>query len=130
MSYLSTTKLVYRSSIRRVEFFFAIVGLFFFSTGLTSILETSGARSVVSPLRYLIILGSIFGILVNINDSIRAVKRGIWIWPLFLLTVLSVTWSINPSRTIQSLRSDFIPTTLFGLYLPIRFNRREIFDIL
>ena len=130
MSYFSTTKLVYRSSIRQVEFSFAIIGLFFFSTGLTSILTSSGAGSFISPLRYLIILGSILGILVNTNESIRAIKRGTLIWPLFLLTVLSVAWSINPRLTIQSLRSDFIPTTLFGLYLPIRFNRREIFNIL
>ena len=129
MNYSVGNKIIHTSSIRRFEFCFALMGLFFYGEGLLNILETGGASFLDSFIRYFILLGSIYGIGLNLNTFKKSFNNAKFLWPLIFFTIFSAVWSINPAVTIQSLRSDFIPTTLFGVYLSIRFNRRELFQL-
>ena len=129
MSYLSS-KSVYKSPIKRFEFCFAIVGLLFYAGGLTNILTTSGLHTYATPIRYALMAGAIYGSCLSPEKTLSAIRNGRWIWPLTFLTIASFTWAANSAIAIQSIRSDFIPITLFGLYFSIRFSPKEIFHIL
>lgn len=119
-----------QSTLHRIETAFATVGLLFYSGGIPGVLNTFGVSFIVTALRYSIFFVSAFILLSDFESTKRALRNGRYVWPLVLLTLASFIWSVLPASTIQTLRSDFIPITVFGIYLAARFSRKQMFEML
>lgn len=119
-----------KSSLQRLEFIFATAGLLFYVGTLTGILSSIGLGITITLLRYTIFLTSTAVLLIDFKATKETLARGKFLWPLVMLAIASVIWSRLPLVTLQSLRSDFIPITTFGIYLSTRFNRKELFEML
>lgn len=64
------------------------------------------------------------------RSRLAAVCKSNWpLWALVLLSLVSVTWSIDPQVTIIS-SLKLVSTTLFGLYLVVVFDREELLRLL
>jgi exopolysaccharide production protein ExoQ len=102
---------------------FAIIGLFFFTSGLDTLLL--GQDMVIKALRYLILLISFIFLLLRWRSSLKALIKGALLWPLILLAIVSYTWSIFPIDTIDSIQGETFPTVCFSLYFASRFTIRQ-----
>lgn len=125
-----TPPTINRSIPRQAELLFALIGIFFHTGSLDFLLKLWGLQRVSTLLRYSIVLLTLLGLLSCWKKTSQVLREARWTWPLVLFSILSVLWSRNIGVTIQSLRSDFIPITLFGIYLGVRFSHSTLFRLL
>jgi exopolysaccharide production protein ExoQ len=113
-----------------IEKAFAVFSLFLSTTALIPVLlDKPGADAVpadpYSPLLFIgVYLVTILLLVLHRNSFIWVVQKDIWIWLLVGLVLASVLWTVAPDLTPR--RSLLLlGTTLFGVYLAMRYTLRE-----
>lgn len=121
---------VSRTSLNKAESLFALTSLLFYLEPLPAFLETIGASMLISPIRYAIVLISVSVFWTDWAGVHKALTRDRWIWPIVVMVLLSFVWSASPALTILELRSEFIPVSLLGIYLAVKFNRHQLLQLI
>lgn len=121
---------VKKSSLLQLEFIFATIGLLFYMSTLEAVFNSLGVGMLITLSRYTILLVSVAVLLSDARAARETLVRAKYLVPLIGLTLLSFLWSRLPASTIQGLRSDFIPITVFGIYLATRFSRKQLFELI
>ena len=123
-------KFINVSSLRQLEYIYTLVGLFFFSNGLVNILKSAGASALETPLRYSILGVAVLVLLNQSKSTLITLRRGLWALPVIGLNCISFLWSASSPLSMESIRAEFIPITIFGIYLAMRFSYQEMLKIL
>lgn len=112
------------------EICFVVLGLTFFTGGLTPGARTDGVDSglvpeiVITAVRYFIWFVSALLLLLNGKRTLIAMRRDWVLWILTLLVMFSFAWSDFPEWTLLANR-EMAQMTCFGLYLATRFSLRD-----
>ncbi|MGB3190019.1 MAG: O-antigen ligase [Limnoraphis sp.] len=77
-------------------------------------------------LTYLI---AIFFLVLRWKKAIFFISKDRIIWVMIAFTLISITWSVSPSRTLKSC-IGLIGTTLFGVYFGSRYSLKEQIKLL
>lgn len=102
---------------------FIIIGYLFISGGLSKLPIPS---ILVTLIRYSIPAISLFLIAGNLSLFVHKAKRNIYLIAVIIMTFASFLWSISPSYSLATIRGDFLPMTIFGLYLATFFDIRTL----
>lgn len=107
---------------------YSIVSWLFFCNGIGTIVGENEA--ILKLLRYSILLIALLLLLARWKTTLRALSKGGVLWLFVGLMVASLSWSMSPSYTLESIRGEVLPMTAFALYFASRFNMREQMQIL
>ncbi|MGP1383257.1 MAG: O-antigen ligase family protein [Thainema sp.] len=113
------------SYFRLFEKAFAVFGLMYFAGTLDILVP----ESVLSLMRYTVLLFSIFFIALRFKGAIRSLRKDPFLVVLITLTFASFLWSIAPDSTILSLRSQVIQMIGFGLFFATSFTLKEQLEL-
>ncbi|RCJ32889.1 polymerase [Nostoc minutum NIES-26] len=93
--------------------------------------QTAGGvdNSLVLALFFLTYVLFFFLLVARWKKVIYVLSKDRFIWALFGLVVLSICWSVNPSKTITRIIA-LTGTTMFGLYLATRYTMKEQLKLL
>ncbi|MEO1621285.1 MAG: O-antigen ligase family protein [Cyanobacteria bacterium J06632_3] len=106
---------------------FCIFAWLFYSNGISTILSNS--ETLLRPMRYGIMLLAFFFVVARWRGTLRAISKAWLLWVLVAMMVASLTWSMTPVYTLESVRGEVIPMTIFAIYFSSRFNMREQMQI-
>ncbi|MGL5080090.1 MAG: O-antigen ligase family protein [Microcoleaceae cyanobacterium] len=127
--------------LKRVELTFVVLSLIHYIADWLPLILSGGASegdgfsfssinlSANVFIYLLTYLGSVFFLCLRWKKSIYFISRDKVIWPMVLLTIISTTWSVNPSETLRSC-IGLVGTTLFGFYFGTRYSPKEQIKLL
>ncbi|MUG96871.1 O-antigen ligase family protein [Scytonema sp. UIC 10036] len=123
-----------RGLSRLAEIVFVILTLFLSTSALIPLLledRTTGAiEDTYTPLLFAgVYLVTLLLILAQRRGFMYVMKKDIWIWLTIAIATASVLWTIAPEITIRR-AILLIGTTLFGVYLSLRYTLREQLELL
>lgn len=114
---------------------FVVFSMFFSTTALIPVLlDSQDATSVPSdPYSPILFLGiyavTCLLIFLQWNSFVRVATQNIWIWLVVAIAIASMYWTVAPD--ITSRRSILLlGTSLFGVYMAMRFTLREQLQLL
>lgn len=84
----------------------------------------------IIPIRYSILGISLIFLSLRAKTLFRILPRGKLLWFHFGICILSVTWSIYPTLTIEGIVQTLLQVAAFGLYFVSRFNPKHQLYIL
>lgn len=102
---------------------YSIVGLLFFTPGLSTILSNDPVT--MSRIRYLIILIAVLFSMMRWRSTLRTIQKGALIWPLIGLAAISFVWSNYPAEAMDSIRGEILLLSSFSVYFASRFHPHE-----
>jgi exopolysaccharide production protein ExoQ len=108
---------------------FSIVCWLFFCNALPTLTGLSDPGGVMKLVRYGILAIALLLMLARWQRTLRALSKGGMLWVFVGLMLASIAWTISPSFTIDSIRGEVLPMTIFALYFASRFNIREQMQI-
>ncbi len=117
-----------------IEKVFVVIALFLSTTALVPLLiedeQSSFAEDPYSPLLFMGVYAvTLLLILARRRSFLRIAQKHIWIWLVIATAIASVLWTIAPDVTLR--RSLLLlGTTLFGVYLGLRYTMREQLQLL
>lgn len=100
---------------------FVILGVLFFSSSIPKIFAPP---VILSLIRYTLWFGSTFLLCLRWQTTWFVARRGLLVWIITGLSVISIMWSHNPAYTKVVVR-EVLQMTTFGLYVASRFKLRE-----
>lgn len=113
---------------------FVVFSLFLSTTALIPVLldseeATTSANDPYSPILFMgIYVVTILLIVMHWHSFARIALKDIWIWLLVGIALASIFWTVAPDITPR--RSFlFLGTSLFGVYLAMRFTLREQLEL-
>ncbi len=120
---------------RLAEKVFVVFTLFLSTTALIPILiekedPAAATQDAFSPILFLgIYIVTLLLIIQRWKSFVRVAQKNIWIWLVVGIVMASVFWSVAPDITHR--RSILLlGTTLFGIYLAMRYTLREQLQLL
>jgi O-antigen ligase len=120
---------------RITEKVFVVFTLFLSTTALIPVLleKEDAADLSQDPYTAILFLGIYIATLLLIvqrwKSFVRIAQKNIWIWLLVGIVLASVLWSVAPDIT-QRRSFMMLGTTLFGVYLAVRYTLREQLQLL
>ncbi|MGB3669205.1 MAG: O-antigen ligase [Phormidesmis sp.] len=117
-----------QAHLAMIEKGYSVFAWLFFSNGVATILNNSDV--VLKLLRYGILLFAVLLLAARWKGTLNALSKGGLLWILVAMMILSLGWSFSPTYTMESIRGEVLPTTVFALYFSSRFNPREQMQIL
>lgn len=105
----------------RLEQAFVVLSLLFFTKGLYTLVPSS----LMTLLRYSIVLVVLFLCCQQWKHVMWVLNQEKFLIIVSFIVIASFAWSEFPNLTLVSLRAEFIPMTLFGLYGAVRFSLRD-----
>jgi O-antigen ligase len=120
---------------RLAEKVFVVFTLFLSTTALITILiekeDAAGpTQDTFSPILFMgIYMVTLLLIIQRWKSFVRVAQKNIWIWLLVGIVITSVFWSVGPDIT-QRRSILLLGTTLFGVYLAMRYTLREQLQLL
>jgi exopolysaccharide production protein ExoQ len=113
---------------------FVVMTLFLSTTALVPLLSEDGesgfAEDPYSPLLFLgVYMVTVLLILVKRRSFLRVAQKDIWIWLVVGIALASALWTIAPEVTLRR-AILLMGTTLFGVYLSVRYTMREQLQLL
>lgn len=120
--------------LKAFDYAYAVFGLFYMSEGFAGLLsagveEVDAGSPALRNLGVVIGLVALLRLVVNLPALKDVVERG---WPMLvpvLVALVSILWSGDPELTFRR-SSALVLTTLFALFLAMRFNGRELVNCL
>lgn len=107
--------------LKTIESIFVVLSFLFLTKGLEAILPSF----IITALRYLIIVISLYVLFSSLGRTLYVAYRG-WLTSIILVLLLtSFLWSDFPSETLLRIRSEMLPMSLAGLYVATRFTARR-----
>ena len=121
-----------KSQILTIEYVAVITGLLFYSGALSTLLVTSFQlpKPILTLVRYGILLPGLVTFYLQPKAVLTAILQGKLAWTVMAMAILSFAWSINPSISFGSVRTELLPMAIFSLYLSIRFPLKVQFKLL
>lgn len=111
-------------SIAIVEVLFCVYAFLYYTSFWWSILgEQLGL--VVGAIRYSILGFSVMMLCLRWKTLFRILPKGTWLWPLFILCVVSLAWSSFPEMSIEGIIRAIFQVAAFSLYFTSRFNPKH-----
>ena len=128
------TREKFHNRLIQLEKVFVVISLLIFTGAIIPLLRAQDTENfegdpliqMLFILIYIVIAGVIF---VNFRKFIELIKNDIWIILLVLIAVASFFWSVAPEITSRRIVA-IIGTTLFGIYLAMRYNLHDILKLL
>ncbi|BAY46352.1 O-antigen polymerase [Scytonema sp. HK-05] len=120
---------------RITEKVFVVFTLFISTTALIPILlekedDAAISQDPYTPILFLgIYIVTLLLIIQRRKSFVRIAQKNIWIWLLVGIVIASVLWSVAPDIT-QRRSFLLLGTTLFGVYLAMRYTLREQLQLL
>lgn len=120
---------------RLAEKVFVVFTLFLSTTALIPILiekedAAAATQDAFSPILFLgIYIVTLLLIIQRWKSFVRVAQKNIWIWLVVGIVMASVFWSVAPDIT-QRRSILLLGTTLFGIYLAMRYTLREQLQLL
>lgn len=105
----------------RLEQAFVVLNLLFFTKGLYTLVPSP----LMTLLRYSTVLIVLFLFSRQWKHVVWVLNQEKFLMVVSFLMIASFAWSDFPSQTLVSLRAEFIPMTLFGLYGAVRFDLKD-----
>lgn len=124
-----------------VEYAFTVLCLLHYSGGPLPVLISGGINegeaqssggvdnSLILVVFFLTYVLFFFLLVARWKKVVYVLSKDRFIWALLGLVVLSILWSINPSKTISRIIA-LTGTTMFGLYLATRYTMKEQLKLL
>ncbi|MEL6605381.1 MAG: O-antigen ligase family protein [Cyanobacteria bacterium J06614_10] len=112
-----------QARLELIEKSYSVFTWLFFSNGVGTVLSNTGP--LLTLLRYGILLMGLLLIAARWRATLRALAKGWLLWLLVALMVCSLGWSMTPSYTMESIRGEVLPMSVFAIYFSSRFNMRE-----
>jgi len=112
-----------QARIDLIEKGISVFAWLFYSNGVSTVLNDS--ETLLKPLRYGILLLAMLLLVARWRATLRVLAKGWMLWLLVALTVVSLNWSLTPSFSVESIRGEIIPMSIFAAYFASRFNPRE-----
>lgn len=121
---------------------FTVVYLILYSGGPLTVILSGGANegeieagssqmdgSLIIVVFFLNYLVTLFLLFLRWKKVVALVSKDRFVWLLMGFIVVSVVWSINPSKTLTR-NIAIVGTSLFGLYLATRYTMRQQLQLL
>ncbi|NJK36301.1 MAG: O-antigen ligase family protein [Chloroflexia bacterium] len=127
--------------LKRIEVTFIVLSLIHYISGWLPLILSGGASegdgfnfssinlTINVFLYFLTYLFATFFLLLRWKKTIYFVARERIISAMIILTILSITWSVNPSETLRSC-IGLVGTTIFGFYFGTRYSLKEQIKLL
>lgn len=119
----------------QLEKIFVVLSLFFSTSALIPVLLETEQDSSMPPDPYSPVLFTGIYLITLIliakyrQTFVRVAQKDIWIWLLLVIVIASIFWTVEPDITKR--RSILlVGTTLFGIYLAMRYNMRQQLELL